>query len=124
MTAREEAIEIVNFSGNWDLRSSEFPDRAFDFGASSLAAGKIDSLGELPLAVVSRGRTDHWVGVGPDKLEIYQEMWMELQEELAALSTDSTLITAEACSQDDILSDCAELVAGAITDMVAKVRGE
>jgi pimeloyl-ACP methyl ester carboxylesterase len=83
-----------------------------------------DDLGDLPLAVITSAETDPSREPGSRRARARSRFypgWVVLQDELAALSTDSSHVTAEHGGHH-LNSDNAELVCEVITGLVERVR--
>jgi pimeloyl-ACP methyl ester carboxylesterase len=66
-----------------------------DLAAGEALARRVQSLGDLPLAVVTAGRHDAEWGHVPRRLaRALDRQWTTMQDELAALSTDSVHVVA------------------------------
>lgn len=63
------------------------------FYANALLAP--ETLGELPLIVLSHGLPDQTSGVTDEKQEQFEQEWMKMQKELANLSSNSKQVIAE-----------------------------
>jgi pimeloyl-ACP methyl ester carboxylesterase len=89
---------------------------------AGLLAGQ---LGDLPLAVVSS--SERAPSVPPDspaqrRRTAFYPAWLELQDELAALSADSVHVIAESAGHL-MHKDDPDLVVRVVTDLVRRVRG-
>lgn len=86
---------------------------------------KLDDLDDLPLAVVTAGRSfDAFRAVAPDwPFEEAQRTWMRLQAEFLGLSTRSRQYVSPE-STHDIQTDDPGLVVTALTDLVEVVRAD
>jgi hypothetical protein len=67
----------------------------FDFIASADQVRSVASLGDLPLVVITAGRSEPIPGFPADSEAKYAQVWLELQKELAQLSTKSAHIIAQ-----------------------------
>jgi pimeloyl-ACP methyl ester carboxylesterase len=98
---------------------------ALERSHAELRAARIESLGEIPLTVLSHGKTGGLaVRLGllpPEKQQQVQETFLELQRELADQSTKGRLVIAEESGHNIELQQ-PELVVAAILDMVAALR--
>jgi pimeloyl-ACP methyl ester carboxylesterase len=83
-----------------------------------LAAARITSLGDLPLVVHSHGQPMAMPGLPDAVNQAYEQLWQELQTELAALSSRSRLVVAEG-SGHYIQLERPQLVIDAIGQVVA-----
>ncbi len=95
-----------------------------DVGQQQIQA--IKSLGDIPLIVLvgapsTKNLGQGWPGISPDVAAKLDEVWVELQKEYAALSTDSQLVIADH-SAHYIQNDEPELAVRAIISLVAKAR--
>jgi pimeloyl-ACP methyl ester carboxylesterase len=84
----------------------------------------VESLGNLPLIVLSHGRLDANAvppSLGPEVLDEYERTWQAIQVELAALSTRGKRIVAER-SGHAIPVEQPDLVIEAITELVEATR--
>jgi uncharacterized protein (DUF885 family)/pimeloyl-ACP methyl ester carboxylesterase len=106
--------ESVRFYRDWF--TSATPDPTLD--PDLFQAG---SLGDLPLVVLSAPNKTRADDVPLDLNTQLNEIWLELQEELARLSSNSTLLISEK-SQHFIQQDQPELVVDAILRMVSAAR--
>lgn len=77
-------------------------------------------LGDVPLAVVSRGRVDGPPGAAPDDLEALAQAWGDLQADIAGLSTDAHHIVAEDAGHY-VQLDRPELVIREVQAMLSRV---
>ena len=95
----------------------------FDWEASAAQVRASGSLGDRPLIVVTRGRPAEpsELGLPPDVAVQVEDVWQELQQELANLSTNSTHIIAEE-SGHFIHKDQPDVVVDAIRHVVDVVR--
>lgn len=75
------------------------------------------SLGDIPLMVIKHSIPDLFSGMPPAEAKIAEEVWQNLQADLARRSTNSQLITAEK-SGHAIHVDQPELVISAICKMI------
>jgi pimeloyl-ACP methyl ester carboxylesterase len=65
-----------------------------DVRASQALAAKVSTLGDTPLAVITRGRPDETVQVPPTVRKPFDRLWARMQDELAALSSDHVHVVA------------------------------
>jgi pimeloyl-ACP methyl ester carboxylesterase len=79
------------------------------------------SLGSLPLIVVRHGIPDLFARMPADQAVKAEQVWQELQADLARLSSNSQLLVAEK-SGHGIQTDQPELVVAAIRQMTETVR--
>lgn len=79
------------------------------------------SLGEIPLTVVRHGVPSMFAGMPRRHAERAEQVWQELQDSLARVSSRSRLLVA-ATSGHRIQVDQPDLVAGAIEEMLEMVR--
>lgn len=82
---------------------------------------RIASLGDLPLIVIAHGRAGSLMSLWGEKRDEAEEMWQEMQRELAELSTDSTLLVAES-SDHGIPAYQPEIIVRAIAELTGKYR--
>jgi pimeloyl-ACP methyl ester carboxylesterase len=80
------------------------------------------SLGNIPLVVIRHGIPDLFAGMPVEQAKQAEEVWQELQQELARLSSNGQLMVAEK-SGHGIQIDQPDLVVDAIRQMVETVRG-
>jgi pimeloyl-ACP methyl ester carboxylesterase len=67
-----------------------------DLAAGEALAGRVRSLGDTPIAVVTAGRHDDELGETPARLHrALDRLWVTMQDELAALSPDHVHVVAE-----------------------------
>lgn len=78
-------------------------------------------LGNMPLVVLSRDPSSATPGLSPDVGKSANEVWRQLQEELAHLSTNSTHLIAIG-SGHYIHRDKPDLFVGAVRELVLKIR--
>ena len=87
--------------------------------------GQPNSLGSLPLVVISRGRPlNEYVGIDPQYLEnfrAYLEKWKTMQIELAQLSTDSKHVFANK-SDHDVQFTQPEVIIEEIKVLIERLR--
>jgi hypothetical protein len=85
----------------------------------------VGDLGDLPLAVISSSEHDPRNPPGSRRQRVrsrfYNSGWMQLQDELAALSTDSIHVVA-ASAGHHVHRDDPELVIDTISGLVRRVR--
>ncbi len=95
----------------------------FEWEASAAQVRASGSLGDRPLIVVTRGRPAEpsALGLPPDVAVHVEEVWQDLQQDLATLSTTSTHIIAEE-SGHFIHKDQPDLVVDAIRHVVDVAR--
>jgi pimeloyl-ACP methyl ester carboxylesterase len=88
-------------------------------------AMQLDSLGDMPLVVLSRGLTQMATGPGVSEEDVagYKAAEEEMQAEMAALSTRGKQIIAEDCGHH-IHVEQPQLVIDAIREVVETVRAE
>lgn len=84
---------------------------------------RLRSLGELPVTVISHGAFTPMLGVemSVEQIREGERVWLELQSELAQLSSNSRLVVAEGVGHDLPFSR-PELVSEALRDMVSAIR--
>jgi pimeloyl-ACP methyl ester carboxylesterase len=80
------------------------------------------SLGNIPLTVIRHGIPDLFANMPAEQAIQAEQVWQELQMDLARLSSNSQLIVAEK-SGHGIQIDQPDLVVEAIRQMVETVRG-
>jgi pimeloyl-ACP methyl ester carboxylesterase len=90
---------------------------------AELAAARITSLGEVPLVVLSHGQPMAMPGLGDEVNQANEQLWQELQAELAGLSSRGRLVMAEG-SGHYIQLEQPQLVIDAIGQVVASRRNE
>jgi pimeloyl-ACP methyl ester carboxylesterase len=90
---------------------------------AELAAARITSLGEVPLVVLSHGQPMAMPGLGDEVNQANEQLWQELQAELAGLSSRGCLVMAEG-SGHYIQLEQPQLVIDAIGQVVASRRNE
>jgi pimeloyl-ACP methyl ester carboxylesterase len=85
---------------------------------AELAAANITSLGDLPLVVLSHGQPMAMPGLAPEVNQANEQLWQELQAQLAGLSSRGRLVVAEG-SGHYLQLEQPELVIDAISEVVA-----
>jgi pimeloyl-ACP methyl ester carboxylesterase len=70
-------------------------EEGIDNVANSTLMGHVAPLGDLPLVVVSRGRAQAPAGLPPELVTRREQVWRQMQCELAALSSRSVHVIAE-----------------------------
>jgi pimeloyl-ACP methyl ester carboxylesterase len=90
---------------------------------AELAAARITSLGEVPLVVLSHGQPMAMPGLADEVNQANEQLWQELQAELAGLSSRGRLVVAEG-SGHYIQLEQPQLVIDAIGQVVASRRNE
>lgn len=88
---------------------------------AELAAARMTSLGDLPLVVLSHGEPMAMPGLSDKVNQTYEQLWQDLQAELAALSSQGRLMVAEG-SGHYIQLERPELVIDAIAEVVTAAR--
>jgi pimeloyl-ACP methyl ester carboxylesterase len=88
---------------------------------AELRAAGITSLGDLPLVVLSHGEPMAMPGLSDEVNQTYEQLWQNLQAELAGLSSQGRLIVAEG-SGHYIQLERPQLVIDAITEVVTAAR--
>lgn len=118
----DESQELGEF--RQDLVSSEPEElESVDQETSAAQVRATGSLGSTPLVVLTAGGEEWKAWLPPEVAESIHQEWLQMQEELAALSSNGTHIVVEDCGhyihgqQPDVVSD-------AIRSVVAQVRGE
>ena len=86
----------------------------------------VKSLGDVPLIVLARGPNSEqtramWSGLPDDVMNKLEQVWQDLQKDLAGLSSNSALIVATKAGHY-IQNDEPQLVIDAILDLVDKAR--
>jgi pimeloyl-ACP methyl ester carboxylesterase len=82
---------------------------------------RVTSLGDLPLVVLSHGQPMAMPGLSDEVNQTYEQLWQELQAELAGLSSQGRLIVAEG-SGHYIQLERPQLVIDAIAEVVTAAR--
>jgi pimeloyl-ACP methyl ester carboxylesterase len=90
---------------------------------AELAAARITSLGEVPLVVLSHGQPMAMPGRADEVNQANEQLWQELQAELAGLSSRGRLVVAQG-SGHYIQLEQPQLVIDAIGQVVASRRNE
>jgi pimeloyl-ACP methyl ester carboxylesterase len=90
---------------------------------AELAAARIASLGDLPLMVLSHGQPMAMPGLPDEVNQAHEQLWQDLQAELAGLSSRGRLVVAQD-SGHYIQLERPQLVVDAIGQVVAAVRDE
>lgn len=81
------------------------------------------SLGSIPLVVLTHGKVCPWPDTTDEMMEQIEQTWLQMQKDLASLSSNSThIIAEESCYQ--IHLDQPELVIDAIRSAVESVRSQ
>ncbi len=88
------------------------------YSESHLQATGAGNLGNKPLAVLAHDPT---VGLGGDRDDAFEKAWSDWQNDLAQLSTNSSLVTASGIGHE-IQTEQPQLVISAILKIVADVR--
>ena len=88
---------------------------------AELAAAQITSLGDLPLMVLSHGQPMAMPGLAEAVNQASEQLWQQLQAELAALSSRGRLVVAEG-SGHYLQLERPELVIDAIAEVVTAAR--
>jgi pimeloyl-ACP methyl ester carboxylesterase len=88
---------------------------------AAVRAAQITTLGNIPLIVLSHGKTQHMPGLSAEVNREFEQTWHQLQSELAAQSSNGKRIVAEQ-SGHYIQFDQPELVIDAIREVVEAVR--
>jgi pimeloyl-ACP methyl ester carboxylesterase len=88
---------------------------------AAVRAAQITTLGDLPLIVLSHGKTQHMPGLSTEVNREFEQTWQQMQSELTAQSLNGKLIVAEQ-SGHYIQLDQPELVIVAIREVVEAVR--
>jgi pimeloyl-ACP methyl ester carboxylesterase len=97
--------------GHWEALSyayrkgeiySTMAAEAATFAESAMMAGEVESLGDLPLLVISAGYVEPYPGVAH---EGYTGLLARLQDELAILSSASTRVTLPGAGHDSFAAD-------------------
>src|SRR5918993_5313980 len=88
---------------------------------AELAAAQITSLGDLPLMVLSHGQPMAMPGLAEAVNQASEQLWQQLQAELAALSSRGRLVVAEG-SGHYLQLERPELVVDAIAEVVTAAR--
>jgi pimeloyl-ACP methyl ester carboxylesterase len=93
-----------------------------DILASAAQVRATESLGDLPLVVLSHSPTAHvFPNLSPEVAEKVEQVWQNLQNDLASLSSNSTHITATQAGHY-IQVDEPQLVIDAILKIVAEAN--
>ena len=88
---------------------------------AELAAARITSLGDVPLVVLSHGQPMAMPGLTDVVNQAYEQLWQDLQAELAGLSSRGRLVVAQD-SGHYIQLERPQLVVDAIAEVVAAAR--
>jgi pimeloyl-ACP methyl ester carboxylesterase len=97
----------------------EIVTAADHFGA--VRAAQITTLGDIPLIVLSHGKEQQMPGLPAEATHEFEQIWQQMQSELAAQSSRGKRIVAEK-SGHYIQLDQPELVIDAIREVVEAVR--
>ncbi len=118
-----EAYQAIAASGRRWFETMGQETAAMWSVLASARAMQLPTLGDMPLVVLSRGRTDLSTGPGisAEDVEGYKVANEEMQAELAALSTRGKQIIAEDCGHH-IHMEQPELVIDAIREVVEAAR--
>ncbi len=95
----------------------------FDILASAAQVRSTGSLGAMPLIVVTRSSKTNPLSLPPDLDAQVEKVWLDLQEELTRLSSNSTQMFA-AKAGHNIQRDEPQVVSDAILRMVREARGQ
>ncbi|MEO6206900.1 MAG: alpha/beta hydrolase [Candidatus Limnocylindrales bacterium] len=92
-----------------------------DLSASAAQAAEAD-LGDDPIVVLvaSRGKDDFWAGLEPALATTMDEIWMELQQDLADRSTNGTIEMVEGATHD-VPGDRPDAIVDAIRSVLAQL---
>jgi pimeloyl-ACP methyl ester carboxylesterase len=96
---------------------------AMDVAASAAQVRDAGALGDLPLVVLSQSSDSNPIGLPAEVKTTVNQVWQELQTELASLSTNSTHIVASKAGHF-IQEDEPELVIEAIRQLVETARSQ
>lgn len=113
----------------WREYLSKFPsdlswnDEGMDIATSATQVRATGSLGAMPLVVLSRGLSDELPGLPKEVAAKQEQIWSELQKELAGLSTNSSQMIADV-SHHCIPCDQPDMVAKAIKKVVRAVQSK
>jgi pimeloyl-ACP methyl ester carboxylesterase len=88
---------------------------------AELRVARITSLGDLPLVVLSHDEPMAMPGLSDEVNQAYEQLWQDLQAELAALSSQGKLMMAEG-SGHYIQLERPQLVIDAIVEVVTAAR--
>jgi pimeloyl-ACP methyl ester carboxylesterase len=88
---------------------------------AELRAARITSLGDLPLVVLSHDEPMAMPGLSDEANQTYEQLWQDLQAELAGLSSQGRLMVAEG-SGHYIQLERPQLVIDAIAEVVTAAR--
>lgn len=110
---------IVATTGYFETASAE--TESFEKNLAEIAAAHINSLGNLPLIVLSRGYWEPLPGLSEAENQRAWQEWQAMQSELAALSANSEQVIAEQSGHDIQLQQPA-IVIEAIQRMVQATR--
>ena len=91
---------------------------AFEANLAASRSNPLPALGDLPLAVLSRGRADPLPGLSETDNRRFEDEWGKLQAELPKLSRRSRTVTATASGHDIHLTQ-PELVVEAVRGVIA-----
>jgi pimeloyl-ACP methyl ester carboxylesterase len=101
------------------LREMEAERAALEESSTEVRAAR--PLGNLPLRVLSRDPSNIVPAVPPEVMKSANQVWQQLQEELAQLSTDSARVIATG-SGHYIHREKSNLFVSTVRDLVAKLR--
>jgi pimeloyl-ACP methyl ester carboxylesterase len=101
------------------MREMEAERAALDESSAEVRAAH--PLGNLPLLVLSRDPSNVLPALPPDVMKSANEVWQQLQKELAQLSTDSAHVIATG-SGHYIHREKPDLFVATVRDLVAKLR--
>lgn len=107
------------------LKDPTLNQEGMDIDGSAAQVRATGLLGDLPLVVLTHGRSEGaWpADFSPDLIAKLEQEWRAMQKEQAALSTNSRLIIAEK-SGHEIQVDQPDLVVDVIRKVVAEIRGK
>jgi pimeloyl-ACP methyl ester carboxylesterase len=89
---------------------------------SDAQARAVGSLGDVPLVVVARGRSEAPAGLSAPVVERSEAVWRRLLEEMARQSTRGRLVVAEQ-SGHGVMFDQPELIVALVRELVEAARG-
>jgi pimeloyl-ACP methyl ester carboxylesterase len=92
-----------------------------DLGVGEALASRITTFGDMPLAVVTAGREDHFPRRPPHLARGLRRLWNTMQDELTLLSSNSVHVVAQR-SDHDIASGQPSVVVTAVDAVVRAAR--
>lgn len=121
----EDSSELIALRTDLSKPATGLPEE-LDWETSQDQVRVVKSLGDVPLIVLAHGPNSEqtramWSGLPDDVMNKLEQVWQDLQKELASLSSNSTLVVATKAGHF-IQADEPQVVIDAILDLVDKTR--